>query len=134
MGYPQMQGNVNLDRNVSMWYMLVYFFDLKKVSRPFNVYAQLEEMLALRKLGWSYMALSDRFKVPKTTIRYLCRKFGLNERSVKVTIFRTENRTTIKRKTIFYNERDEIINPGKTYAEYLQEERDRKWRRLTQKQ
>lgn len=88
-------------------------------------------MLALRKLGWSYMALADKYNVPKTTIRYLCRKFGLHERAVNVVVYRQDIRTTIPQKIVLYNERDEVINQGKTYAEYLQDEKKRKWRKLT---
>lgn len=87
-------------------------------------------MLALRRLGWSYMALSDKYHAPKTTIRYLCRKFGLHENTVKVLVFRQDSRTTMRGRPVFYNERNEMINPGKTYAEYLQDEKDRKWQRL----
>lgn len=111
--------------------MLVYFFNLRKLSQPLNEYSQLEEMLALRSLGWSYTTLSDKFKVPKTTIRYLCRRFGLAG-NVKVTVFREDTRTTTKQPKTTYDERYDRINPGKSYAEYMQDERDRKWRRLTQ--
>lgn len=105
--------------------MLVYFFRMRRLSPPFNHYPKLEEMLALRSIGWSYGALAERFGVEKLTIRYICRKFGLAD-SIKPTIFRA----TPKPQITFYDE--ERINPGKSYAEYLQDERDRKWRRLTQ--
>lgn len=114
-----------------MCLMLIYFFKLHSLTEPLNDYSQLEEMLALRKLGWSYTVLADRFNVPKTTIRYLCRKFGLAE-NIQVTVTRPDGRTTTKTPRILHNEMDEVINPGKSYAEYLQDERDRKWRRLTQ--
>lgn len=84
-------------------------------------------MLALRKLGYSYNVLADRYNVPKSTIRYLCRKFGLHEGTVQAVIVR--QRTTTEVPTVTYTE--ETINPGKTYAEYLKEERERKWKRLT---
>jgi len=112
--------------------MLVYFFDLKRLSKPLNEYSQLEEMLALRSLGWSYMALADKFNVPKTTIRYLCRRFGLAN-NVRVTVLRQDVSTTTSHHIETYTEEDRI-NPGKTYAEYLQEEKDRKWRKLLQSQ
>lgn len=109
--------------------MLVYFFRLSRVSEPFNEYAQLEEMLALRSLGWSYTALADKYNVPKLTIRYLCRRFGLAG-TVTVTTPRQDARTTTESSSTSYSE-EEHINPGKSYAEYLQDERERKWRRLT---
>jgi len=110
--------------------MLVYFFNLNKLSKPLNQYSQLEEMLALRKMGYSYTVLADKYKVPKTTIRYLCRKFGLAN-NVETLVIRHIVTTTLPKQD-FYNEREEKINTGKSYAEYLKEERERKWRKLTQ--
>lgn len=106
--------------------MLVYFFPLKRLTPPLHQYSQLELMLSLRKLGWSYTRLADHFNVPKTTIRYLCRKFGLSEKTVTTVIVREH--TTVGRTYPTYDE--ERINPGKTYAEYLKEERERARKRL----
>lgn len=103
--------------------MLVYFFRLSKLTRPFNEYSQLERMLALRKLKWSYLELAQEFKVPKLTIRYLVRRFGLVGK-YKPSI--PGPRTTSKRVTVGYP--SENINLGKTYAEYLQEAKERQWR------
>lgn len=106
--------------------MKVYFFDLKRLTPPLNAYPNLEEFLALRALGHSYTMLSDRFNVPKTTVRYICRKFGYAG-NIETIIIR--KRTTIPISKPLYTER---INEGKTYAQYLQAERDRKWKRLTE--
>jgi hypothetical protein len=111
--------------------MLVYFFQIKRIKQPLNVYSKLEEMLALRKLGWSYSALSERFDTPQNTIAYLCQRFNLGG-SINPPI--PKMRTTSKDSKVFHNERNEAINRGKTYSEYLQEERERKWQKLTQKQ
>jgi len=81
----------------------------------------------MRKLGASYMVLAEHFNVEKTTIRYLCRKFGLGG-SINPPV----HRTTREKKKSFYTE--EAINPGKTYAQYLQEEKDRKRKRLIESQ
>ncbi len=89
----------------------------------------LEEMLALRKLGYSYTLLSDKYGVPKTTIRYLCRKFGLHEGAVQTVLIRKRTTTILPKPS----HTEETINRGKTYAEYLQIEKQRKWLRLTQK-
>lgn len=113
--------------------MLCYFFRLTKLSQPLNEYSQLEEMLALRKLGWSYTLLADKFSVPKTTIRYLCRRFGLAENAVATTTIRRDSGATRPKPPALYNEKDERINKGKSYAEYLKEEQDRKWRDLMQR-
>lgn len=101
--------------------MLTYYFKIDKLSQPLNQYALLEEMLALRALGYSYTVLADKYKVPKTTIRYLVRKFGLAGKETTVVIRQRATRVKI---IPLYTE--EIINPGKTYAEYVAEEKARK--------
>jgi len=106
--------------------MLVYFFSLKKLNAPLSTYSNLETMLAKRKLGASYMSLADEFGVTKDTIVYLCRKFGLGGKMNPPLA-----RTTRVKPPRLYNELR--INLGKTYAEYLQDEQDRKWKNLTQK-
>lgn len=106
--------------------MLIYFFKLQKLTQPLNQYSELERMLALRKMGFSYTVLADTFHVPKETIRYLCRRFGLGERNVTTTVKRLA--PTPRPKPTYTEEK---INPGKTYAEYLAEDRERKRRHLT---
>ncbi len=108
--------------------MLIYFFKLRSLTAPFTKYPRLEEMLALRKLGYSYTVLADRYRVPKYTIRYICRRFGLAGKTATKIRSATTTRKQNKKTPIL-----ETINQGKTYAEYLQDERDRKWKRLTQK-
>ncbi len=109
--------------------MLIYFFDLKRVSPPLNIYSELERMLALRKLNWSYGELSEEFSVPKTTIRYLVRRFGLAGR-INPPVLAQHRTTRIIKKVIYSEDIDSYAT--KTYAEYLQDEKDRKWKRLTQ--
>lgn len=108
-----------------MWSLLIYFFNLRKIAPPLSEYSELETMLAMRKLGASYMILAEHFNVKKDTIVYLCRKFGLGG-SINPPI----PRTTRERKRASYTE--DTINPGKTYAQYLQDEKDRKWKKLTE--
>lgn len=108
--------------------MLIYRFDLHRVSKPLNHYPLLEEMLALRALGASYTVLADRYEVPKYTIRFICRKFGLAG-NVKTITIRQRTTTTVSK----YSYDEEKINPGKTYKQYLEDEKMRKWKRLTQK-
>lgn len=110
--------------------MLVYFFRLTKLSKPLNVYSELEKMLAMRKLGCSYQKLANEFQVDKLTIRYLCKRFGLAG-----TMNPTSARTTTKRPESSYHRatQTESINPGKTYAEYIKDEQNRKWKALIQR-
>lgn len=100
--------------------MLVYFFEVKRLAPPLNRYSQLEEMLALRKMGASYLDLQTRYGVSKDTIVYLCRKFGLGGKMKPPIKIR---RTTRFEFRPTYTE--EVINPGKTYAEYLADEKRR---------
>lgn len=100
--------------------MLVYFFALERVTPPLNQYSELERMLALRKLNWSYTELSEEFHVKKMTIRYLVRRFGLAGK-YKPPLRRRH--ATSKYATILYSK--EKINPGKSYAEYLKDEETR---------
>lgn len=109
--------------------MLRYYFRLERIVSPLNQYAQLELMLALRALGYSYTELAEKFKCPRNTIEYLCQKFGLGG-AKKPPIARSRT-TSMKIHTPYY-ENEERINPGRTYAEYLQIEKERKWKRLTQ--
>lgn len=112
--------------------MLRYFFVLSKVTPQLREYSELEKMLAMRKLGYSYQALADEFGVEKTTIRYLCRKFGLSEKTVQPLYFRKKTYTIAARREAAYDDQEGPINPGKSYAEYLQDERERHLKRLTQ--
>lgn len=110
--------------------MLIYFFNIKKLTKPLNVYQELERMLALRKLNWSYNELSEEFHVPKTTIRYLIRRFGLAGRFNPPT--KPCHSTTRSTPKISYTKPIENDYSTKTYADYIRDEQERKWRRLTQ--
>ena len=106
--------------------MLIYYFSLKRILPPLNEYSELETMLAMRKLGASYTVLSEHFNCSRNTIEYLCQKFGLGG-SINPPIART---TRIEKKPLYTEEK---INQGKTYKEYLQAEKLRKCKNLTQR-
>lgn len=74
-------------------------------------------------MGFSYQILADTFHVEKTTIRYLCRRFGLAS-NIHTLVKRIDIRTTTKKIEPVYTE--ENINPGKSYAQYIQDEKNRK--------
>lgn len=80
-------------------------------------------MLAKRKLGASYTELAEEFNVSKNTIIHLCQKFGLGG-SMNPPLART----TRKKPRFLYAESG---IPVKNYADYLEEEKQRKWRDLT---
>ncbi len=92
---------------------------------------KLDEMLFLRGAGWSYTALAERYGCPKLTIRFLARKNGLGQ-TVQIQFGHQDylRATTplVKESTIKAEER---VSEGKSYAEYLKEEKERRWKRLT---
>jgi hypothetical protein len=94
--------------------------------------SKLYEMLALREMGWSYTALAERYNCPKLTIRYLSRKYGLGHEIVTVTVDRQRylRATTQPSPDVTIGQTEEKICEGKTYAQYLKEEAERKYRRL----
>ena len=108
--------------------MKVYLFRLQKLNPPLNVYSELETMLALRSLNWSYTALAKKFDVSKDTIIYLCRKFGLGG-AKKPPIKLSTTRSTSK---ISYTKPTENDYSTKTYADYIRDENERRWKKLTQ--
>ena len=112
--------------------MLIYFFSLKRISPPLNIYSELEKMLALRSLNWSYNELSEEFKVPKTTIRYLVRRFGLAGRFNPPSP-PSHRSATSPPQPLLYNEETDSNYSNKSYKDYLDDERKRKWVRLTQR-
>lgn len=85
-------------------------------------------MLALRSQGWSYTALAERFECPKLTIRFLTRKHGLGEQIITVQFTRTDylRTTTRPQEEVTMGGSEERVCVGKTYAEYLKEDQERK--------
>lgn len=98
---------------------------MKNIIPPLNEYPQLERFLALRALGASYGELAEQFHVDKLRVRYICRRFGLagaNKPSIR------RGSATSKYTPSPYSEGE--INPGKTYQEYLKEDKERQWKNL----
>lgn len=91
-----------------------------------------DEMLFLRGAGWSYTALAEYYGCDKLTIRFIARKNGLTQ-DVVITQYTHQDylsATTEAPKQVTITNTEERISEGKTYSEYLQEEKDRKWKRL----
>lgn len=112
----------------------------KRVTR-FNKkdYEQLYEMLILRSIGWSYLKIAAYYQKDHTTIIYHCKKYRvdigtpLDEIQVpemdkrQFWELRVEMMQDYKYKGII----EEKINTGKmSYADYLEEERQRKAKSL----
>ena len=96
----------------------------------------LQEMLELVKQGHSYAFLSRKFECDRSSILYQARKHKI-ERLVKIVNPKSpksypQDGRTFKLKD-YYVENGEKINKGKTYAEYVKEEQDRKWKEFIYK-
>lgn len=79
----------------------------------------LEEMFELRRQGWNYPALSEKFRVSVESVFGYCKKNHLTTKELLAAGVVMHK----KRPPLYRGLQDdgEQINPGKTYAEYLQE-------------
>lgn len=94
-------------------------------------------MLALRGQGWSYTALAEKYECPKLTIRFLARKYGLDGNTVIVQFTRQDYLKTITialppATIIQTTSSEEKVSEGKTYAQYVKDEKERRWKHLIQ--
>lgn len=79
----------------------------------------IEEMFELRRQGWNYPALSEKFGICKEVIFAHCKKNHLTTKELLAAGVVMHK----KRPPLYRGLQDdgEQINPGKSYAEYLQE-------------
>lgn len=100
------------------------FDDLKK----------LNEMIALREKGVSPSVLGRKYNVDHSTIIYHSQKAGIQSVitvSGVVQVIKKVPRVTISVSgTVRYDEDGSRINPGRNYAEYLEEAERRRWNQL----
>lgn len=90
----------------------------------------LNEMLALRKEGWSYAAIGIKYDRDHSTIVYWCQKSGITPiglRKIKRVYRPRAYKNVVLPESLMVEER---INEGKSYAEYLEEDRKRKYGKL----
>lgn len=87
----------------------------KGVFREPNV---LVTMLFLRKSGWALKDLAYLFGCEHSSVRRMCSKYG---------VFPTQLRSqpTVRFTRVLLDLDGDRINPGKSYAEYLAEEKKR---------
>jgi hypothetical protein len=88
--------------------------------RTFKNPLLLQEMLELRRQGWSITALAQKYDCNFTSIWHQCKKHNIGEVRVTVRLTQTPQITVL---TDFNGER---LNRGKTYKEYLLEEQERR--------
>ena len=104
----------------------------RRENEAFADKVTLEEMLSLRKQGWSYNRLGLKYDRDHTTIIYWCQKMGVSPATHdKIKISRaviTMKQKTIVQSVISPKYKEDKINEGKSYQEYLQEEMKRKYK------
>jgi Helix-turn-helix domain len=91
---------------------------------------QIQEMIQMRKAGFSFSAIGRKFGKDHSTILYHCKKAELFK-------FRTPRGKKRDKTWAVYDasprpeiiEDGEVINSGKDYIDYLAEENDRKWKK-----
>lgn len=106
------------------------------MRRDSNAFAEprtLEEMTSLRQLGWSYGKLGLKYDRDRTTIIYWCKKMNIvpkvKEKVIAYGI--TKKDITVVNQVISPKLEVEKVNEGKSYAEYLMEEKKRKLGKLS---
>lgn len=104
-----------------------------KVFRDYNL---LTEMLSLRAVGSSYMALGEKYGVDHSSIVYQCQKHGvIASMTQEIIVMKTEPKERMVH--VFKpaplidgvwakDENGEKINVGRTYEEYIKIQNDRK--------
>ena len=88
---------------------------MKHYKKIFNNLQLLENMIKDRKNGFSIPALGIKYKVDNSTISYHLKKNRMTKNSNEII-------SCIKTQDFL----EEKINPGKTYQEYCDEEKQRK--------
>ena len=101
----------------------------KKVTftKLFNSKANVDKAIAMLNAGYTYYKVAKYFNCDKSSV------IALRKRKEKEGVFLKKKRTftltiDLSDKPIFYPPRDEVINEGKSYSEYLEtyiKERDK---------
>lgn len=88
--------------------------------RTFKDPQLLEEMLALRREGWSITALAQKYNCNFTSVWHQCKKHDI--RPLRITIRLTQT----PQNPVYEDFNGETLNKGKSYKEYLKEEEERR--------
>lgn len=97
----------------------------------FKDHTKLIEMLGLRRIGWTFMSLSELYNCDRTSLRYQCRKYKVFPQ--KTIFIKNSNEVFDPRRILsnviveFFPKESsrwiiidgERINAGKSYKEYL---------------
>ena len=90
---------------------------------------EIDQILNLRREGYSFVFIANQFGKDHTTIIYHCQKAGLakirgKRKLAMIDLIKSHQQVE---ETTFCIE-EEVINSGKNYADYLEEEKNRKWK------
>ena len=95
--------------------------------RVFKEQSTLEEMLSLRRQGWTYEQLAERYHVDKSSIYHWCVVFGLDGKIIRIVrdFYRNvegiPTKITIQEDIWVEDVVEGRVNKGKSYKEYLRE-------------
>ena len=97
----------------------------------------LEEMLVLRMAGATYNDLGRRYEVDHTTIIYHCKKAGIGTPELEPVKLKRKERIIVPKQIVQRREirlhpilAAERMNTGKTYAEYVEAQHQRRYAHL----
>ena len=115
------------------WY--AYKIMRENYTKVFRNYDLLTEMLTLRALGSSFMALGEKYGVDHSSIVYQCQKHSVVAMMTQsIMVMKTEPKEKIVYSYkpaplvdgVWANQEGEKINVGRSYQEYLEIENRRK--------
>lgn len=101
---------------------------MERIANRPNVLFDIEEMFELRRQGWTLHQLASKYHRDHSTILYHCHRYEVYPHGVKSFKFvkKVKQLNSSPGKYIVLDYRGDIINQGKSYREYLQDEIDRK--------
>ena len=86
---------------------------------------EIQQMIQMRRDGYSTVEIGRKFGKDHTTITHHCQNAGITKNIKK--IFKKVEPFELEQLAELVDE--EPVNKGKTYAEYLEEEKNRKWKK-----
>lgn len=97
-------------------------------GKIFDDLRRLNEMISARQSGVGPSELARRYGVDHSTIIYHCRRNGVTKENVERVVVTQKVRISTKLRgfAVYTDKFEGRINPGKSYADYLIEQRERK--------
>ena len=95
--------------------------------RVFKEQNTLEEMLSLRRQGWTYEQLAEKYQVDKSSIYHWCVLYGLDGKVIRVVrdffhhVHGLPVKITVQENIWIDDPIEGKVKKGKSYKEYLKE-------------